>query len=267
MSGSTDQYSGRKNSENSFVPQFFVNSTLKKSGRYLIRGEDYHHLVHVRRVKENDTLILRDEKGRSIRSVIRRISGTEIEAEPVLLDDHRGPGIQLILCASILKGKKYDFVIQKAVELGVAGIVPVLSERSIPRVEEKSESRIKRWRRIAHEAAKQSRTPVKTAVDDIIDFRSLLGIGFQGPSLIADPGSKNGLRSCLDKLKKGVPEGNVRLLVGPEGGFSSGETEAAERAGWIRVSFRSNQLRAETASLVLSSIILYELGEESDNNT
>ncbi len=249
------------------MPQFFVNSTAKKNGRYLIRGEDYHHLVHVRRVKENDTLILRDEKGRSIRSVIRYISGTEIEAEPVSLDNYRDPGIQLILCASILKGKKFDFVIQKAVELGVAGIVPVISERSIPRVEEKSESRIRRWRRIAREAAKQSQTPVETVVDDITDFRSLLELGDKSLSFIADPGSKNSLRSCLDKLKQGVPEGTVRLLVGPEGGFSSGETDAAERAGWTRVSFRGNQLRAETASLVLSSIILYELGEECDNNT
>jgi 16S rRNA (uracil1498-N3)-methyltransferase len=267
MSGSTSRFSDRKSWENSFVPQFFINSASRRNGKYLINGEDYHHLVHVRRVRENDTLVLRDEKGRKITTVIRHISGSEIEAEAVSVDKHQKRGVELTLCASILKGKKFDLVIQKAVELGVYRIVPIVSERSIPRLDEKSESRTGRWRRIADEAAKQSLTPVKTVVDHITDFTSLLEKEAEEPSVIADPGGKTGLRNYLHQLRDSGHVKTLRLLVGPEGGFSSDETEAAERAGWIRVNFRSNQLRAETASLALSSIILYEFGEEIEDHT
>jgi 16S rRNA (uracil1498-N3)-methyltransferase len=248
------------------VPQFFVNSASRKNGKYLITGEDYHHLVHVRRVRENDTLVLRDEKGKKITTVIRLISGSVIEAEAVSIDKEKESGIELTLCASILKGKKFDLVIQKAVELGVSRIIPVVSERSIPRIDDKSESKIKRWRRIAEEAAKQSLTPVKTIVEDVSNFADLLGVETGEVSIIADPGGKTGLRSYLKQLRNGGPVERMRLLVGPEGGFSSDETEAAESAGWKVVNFRSNQLRAETASLALISIILYEFGEESENH-
>ncbi len=267
MSGLTGPYSGRKSWENRFVPQFFINSASRKNGRYLITGEDHHHLVHVRRVRENDTLVLRDEKGRKITTVIRSISGSEIEAEAVSVDNHLKRGIELTLCVSLLKGKKFDFVIQKAVELGVSRIVPVVSERSVPRVDGKSESKIKRWRRIAEEAAKQSMTPVKTIVDDITGLAGLLGKEAEEPSIIADPGGQTGLRSFLREVRNRGRAGRLRLLVGPEGGFSREETAAAENAGWVRVNFRGNQLRAETASLVLSSIILYEFGEEIENHT
>lgn len=249
------------------MPQFFINSASRKNGRYLITGEDYHHLVHVRRVRVDDTLVLRDEQGRKITTVIRLISGSEIESEVVSVEKSQSRGIELTLFASILKGKKFDHVIQKAVELGVSRIVPVVSERSIPRIDEKSELKIRRWRRIADEAAKQSLSQVKTVVNDISDLANLFEKYTEEASIIADPRGETGLHSYLHQLQTSGKMKTMRLLIGPEGGFSRDETEAAGSAGWVRVNFRCNQLRAETASIVLSSIILYEFGEEIENYT
>ena len=238
------------------MPQFFVTSSDIADGRCLIRGDDYHHLVGVRRVRPGDIIRLRDEKGASLTARVRSISPDFVEA--VITGESAGPEapVDITLCMCLLKGGNFDLAVEKAVEVGVSLIVPVVSERTVPRPSDAGE-KMRRWNRKAEEAAKQSLRERVPAVEDVRSFSDVIGMFGGGERIIAHPGAPVSLKEHL----RGRRAGSVSLLVGPEGGFTPGELAAAAEAGWIAAGFGFSQLRAETAAAVLCGIIIYEWGE------
>lgn len=239
------------------MPQFFITSSDIRGGRYRISGEDFRHLATVRRARPGDTVRLRDETGTALSARIETIADTFIEvAIQGMLEAAHRENPELILCACILKGKNFDLVIEKAVEIGVSRIVPVVSERTIPHPADE-EAKLVRWNRKAGEAAKQSLRERIPAVEEIRRFRDAV-TGFPDATrIIAHPGAGISLKDAL----AGRAAGPVCILIGPEGGFSGGEIDQARDAGWAPMNFGASHMRAETAALVLCGIIMYELGE------
>ncbi len=240
------------------MPQFFISSSSVRGGRCRIQGEDFRHLVTVRRAGPGDIVRLRDEKGAALTARIEEITDTHIE-----LAIQNGGGEEtssgypeLILCACILKGKNFDLVIEKAVEIGVSRIIPVASERTITRPADEA-ARLVRWNRKACEAAKQSLRERVPAVEKIHHLRDVVEGFTSGTRIIAHPGAGISLKEFLAVRRAGP----VHLLVGPEGGFSGDEIEDARAAGWAPVSVGRTHMRAETAALVLCGIIMFELGD------
>lgn len=163
---------------------------------------------------------------------------------------------QIVLAQAIPKGQKLDYVIEKVTELGVTRILPVRTERSVA---EASENKLVRWRNIARSAAQQSGRTRVPEIDAPVDFAAVVAeIREFDAAIFAWELARAPLRTVL----AGIGEAQrVLLIVGPEGGFSHDEAEAAIAAGAHPVSLGPRILRTETAPLVLVTALLYEGGE------
>ncbi len=239
------------------MPQFFVTTELG-GGTCSISGDDFTHLTRVRRVAVGDTLELRDANGDSLTGRIVEMFDTSMSI--VIIDRRRGAkrSFSIILCAGILKGGKFDFVVQKAVEIGVSRIIPVMSSRTVPDIEGREYRKAERWRKIAIEASKQCMRGDLPTVESPVNFASILARDFPGAKLIAHTGfdcppMKSFLRANSFR--------SAALLVGPEGGFTDREVSEASSRGWTPVRLGYTALRAETAALVLPAILAYEWSE------
>jgi len=241
------------------VPQFFVMSSDIVDSRCRIAGDDYRHLASVRRVRPDDRIMLRDERGDSLSGRVVNVTDSYIEVEIVGRSAGAPPPADITLCMCLLKGKNFDLVIEKAVEVGVSRIVPVLSERTIARPAD-AEARVTRWDRKAGEAAKQSLRGTRPVIGEIRSFTELIAGERDRVRIIAHPGAPGSLMQVLRRERSC----GISLLVGPEGGFSPREVAAAEEAGWTAAGIGFSQMRAGTAAIVLCGIIVYEWGERDN---
>ncbi|RME47071.1 MAG: 16S rRNA (uracil(1498)-N(3))-methyltransferase [Deltaproteobacteria bacterium] len=222
-----------------------------------LRGEAYHHLRNVLRSIRGDRVILTDGH--------RRVAGTVYEmgrgyARIAVEGEVPSPdgGVPIVLAQGIAKGKKMDWIVEKATELGVRRIVPLAMERSVPRYDdEASRRRRERWTRHAQAACRQSGNliPIVERPQPLSEF---LGHPFSGLGLLlweeAPPGS---LHACL--ARKETPT-EIRVIVGPEGGITPQEVEAAVGAGYLSVSLGPARLRTETAALSILAIVQHRFG-------
>ena len=162
--------------------------------------------------------------------------------------------LDVVLAQALAKGEKMDLIVQKATELGVSRIVPIVAERSVVKLStERGASRTERFRRIAQEAARQCGRADVPLIDEPQPLAALLEEGRL--CLVLDP---------LEPLRLSVAARGVsRLLlaIGPEGGFSPGELELAQRAGALSVGLGPRVLRTETAGLAAIAVLQHLHGE------
>jgi len=159
----------------------------------------------------------------------------------------------LILCASLIKFDHFEWMIEKATELGVAEIVPVESARSERGLARAAEKRLERWRRIGLEASQQSRRAHLPEIQEPVRFQAALSHAANHRYVLdEEPGGKP-LLSALPPERKA--EDSITLLTGPEGGWTDEERSAFIAAGWSRVTLGPLILRAETAVLTALGVI------------
>lgn len=226
-----------------------------------------HQARDVLRVTPGDTLHLLDG------------AGGEYPAEVVALDRKRvivrlgsraegraEPSVRVVLCQGMLKAAKFEWVLQKCTELGVAAFMPLLTERAVAATEEAGEGKRRRWSRIVAEALEQcggTRLPEISQPRPLMHALASLPPG--GLALIPwEEATALPLRAALQQpvtASGGVSHiAEVRIFIGPEGGFSAGEIALAQRAGAIPVTLGPRILRAETAAIVAATIALDTLG-------
>jgi 16S rRNA (uracil1498-N3)-methyltransferase len=174
---------------------------------------------------------------------------------------HTEPKLKITLCQALLPREKFELVLQKATELGVASFVPLATERSLVPTRALDAGRLERWRRIIQEAAEQAgRSQVPTLADPSSLAEAVTSQ--PKPALLAwEYETELSIRRALGGLEERLRGGPLTLLVGPEGGFSEAEAAAARDAGAITVSLGPRTLRAETAGPVLAALALYEVGD------
>lgn len=164
--------------------------------------------------------------------------------------------MKVTLAQAIPKGQKLDFVVEKATELGIARLVPLYTSRTIGGA---SEHKVERWRKLARSAAQQCGRSTVPEIEPPQDYSAFLPrIREFDAAIFAWELAARPLREALRNISEAE---NVLAIVGPEGGFSHAEAEAANQAGAHAVSLGSRILRTETAPLVLLTALLYESGE------
>jgi 16S rRNA (uracil1498-N3)-methyltransferase len=246
------------------MPQFFINVD-PVGGKCAIEGDDYRHLTRVRRVRAGDGLLLRDKNGDRLSGRVLEIFDTRMIVEIIDRQPWSAAAPSVTLCAAVLKGRKFDLVLQKAVEIGVTRIIPVLTARTVPVLDEKGPARAERWRRIALEASKQCMRGDVPEIEEPAALGKVISREFPGIKLIAHTGEQApGLRGMARRYGKAL---HAALLVGPEGGFTDSEVAGAAGAGWLPFRMGETAMRAETAAMVLPAILLYEWGEDDEDKS
>lgn len=241
------------------MPQFFIDDAFDEGSEIDIRGADARHISQVLRLVPGDWIVLSDGRGRSFRATIREAKPSLVRAavgEEIVRRDARPPPV---LALAIVRRGRFEWALQKAVELGCRRIIPFRSKRTSIRIDNITK-KVARWRQIAIEAAKQSGLPFRPAVDEPVEFSALCEAASSfGRSILFYEGETE---SNLKSLWKGGSEGNgaALLIIGPEGGFTDDEVALARRAGAVTIGLGPQILRAETAAIAALSIWQYELG-------
>ncbi|MBK9351365.1 MAG: 16S rRNA (uracil(1498)-N(3))-methyltransferase [Sulfuritalea sp.] len=228
------------------IPRFHCPFPLHPGAHVELGADAAHHALKVLRVGAGDTAILFDGRGGQWRATLQP-AGKGLRATLDEFDaTDREPALDLTLVQALPASDKMDFVVQKAVELGVRRIQPVATKRGVIKLAgERAERRVEHWRNVAIAACEQCGRNHVPSVAPILDLPQYLGIAAQqnGMRLICAPGVAARLRDLA------IPEGPVSLLVGPEGGFEEGEILAARAAGFHAIGLGPRVLRTETAGL------------------
>ncbi len=240
--------------------RFFVDRERIVDNEIVIDGEDFNHIKNVLRLKEGQDLEVVSE-GRVYLSRIASIGKKKLEL--LVLEnkegDHEAP-LDLYLYQGLAKGKKMDFIIQKATELGVKKLIPLETQRAVVKIDEKKEDKkIERWNQIALEASKQSKRDLPMEVEDVRTISSLKD-SLKGEFILI-PYELESTRAMKEVLCKYENQGPIHIIIGPEGGFTEEEIELVESMGGYPVSLGPRILRTETAGIVAASVVLYELGD------
>ncbi len=250
------------------MPRFYVLPENIRKDNIIITGREVHHILDVLQKKVGDELTLFDGKGNEYKSEIsgiektgreRVITAKIVKTEKTLSE----PGVKLTIYQSIPKGRKMDYIIQKCTELGVVRLVPVLSERTVVKLEGwKKESKIRRWREISKNAAQQSGRGLVPEVGGITDFSEAIRNCRRDDScklILWESERSRHLKAFLGENCKNKK--SIAVFIGPEGGFSHEEVAEAEAGGFNSVTLGPRVLRTETAGLITAALIFYEKDE------
>jgi 16S rRNA (uracil1498-N3)-methyltransferase len=243
------------------MSRFYVPQPQIESGLLRVEGSEVKHIRKVLRLKAGDRITIFDGSA-------REYEGSIVESEPSFVSirvlttssPQRDSPLGITLAQSLLKGEKMDYLIQKATELGMERIVPFVSARSVPLVEEsKQQERRRRWEKIAIEASKQCGRGSLPKIEPLQEYAEMLRSA-SPDSIRLILCEREGV-SLKETLKGSAKRKRVFFIVGPEGGLSQEEVEAAREEGFVPVTLGKRILRSETASLCLLSILQYEWGD------
>ncbi len=238
--------------------RFFAQPDAFGEGTAQITGEDVAHINKVLRLKESDEVVLCDGRGTDYYCTIEAIDKTCVDLKINSIVPNRAESrISVTLYQGLPKSDKMDFIIQKAVELGVDKIVPVESARCVAKIKDDEKKRI-RWQRIAEEAAKQCGRGIIPQIGSAVSFKSAIGADHDLKIMPYECESQNNL---CDALRDVENDGSIAVYIGPEGGFEEAEAQSAACAGVKTVTLGKRILRCETAGLATVSAIMYALGE------
>jgi 16S rRNA (uracil1498-N3)-methyltransferase len=253
-----------------YAPPSAFNSNLKS---VTLATDEARHLRDVLRLKVGDEIYVFNGEGQEFHCRIeesrRDSAALKVIAEAVPARPESP--LQLTLAVALLKGEKFDLVVQKAAELGVTRIVPVVTKLADIRLRDESDAakRVARWRRIALEAAKQSGRAVVPKISNPVSFESLLN-NAEGKSQESEPADpiprlmfseRDGESIATATSKFPANISRLTALIGSEGGWTDEELAAAREAGWIIVTLGGRTLRAETAAIAAAVLIQHVAGD------
>ncbi|PWW82967.1 16S rRNA (uracil(1498)-N(3))-methyltransferase [Prosthecochloris marina] len=216
----------------------------------LVEGEEFFHMTKVLRKKEGETVHLTDGAGLSIKAGITKIHRDGLTAAIISVERVAPPPTKVTVAISLLKSaQRFDFFLEKATELGVGGIIPMVTDRtvSLPKAE-KVDKKLQRWKRILVSASRQTKRYHLPEITKPLLFSDVLGLEGYDVKLIPYESS--------DAIPKASFTGkNVLFIVGGEGGFTEEEIRCACKRGFREISFGHSILRAETAGVFAVALV------------
>jgi len=248
-------------------------------------ADETSHLRDVLRLNVGEEVYVFDGEGREFRCAIAEVDRTSARLRIIAEVTAAGPEspLNLTLAVALLKGEKFDLVVQKATELGVTSLVPIVTSRADVKIkrDDDAERKITRWRRIALEATKQCGRARLMKIERPINFSDLAPEAratFASEPLLTrgllthhkQPTNPNELRlmfaerdgsSFADVLEAAETPQNVLAVIGSEGGFSDEEIDQARASGWKIVTLSGRIMRAETAAIAIAALLQHRFGD------
>ncbi len=233
------------------LTRVYVNAPLRPGSMVELPPDTASHLAKVLRARSGDEVILFNGDGLEFNGAIEAVRGARVSASvgDSRRIDRESP-LSVTLVQSVPRGDRMDFIVQKATELGVARIVPVLSQRSVVRLDKaQAESKANHWRAVAVSACEQcgrNRLPVIDSARPLLNHLGEPAPG-GGLKLVLEPESTR--QPELLTQAAGAPPSSAQIAIGPEGGFANDELEAFRVAGFAQLGLGPRILRTETAAI------------------
>jgi 16S rRNA (uracil1498-N3)-methyltransferase len=237
------------------MPHFFSDlplSTLAPGATFTLPERVFRHAILARRMRTGDTLTLFDETAASLDASVSDISKKEARATAASF--HPAPPKaqnSFTLALATIAADRFDWAIQKCTELGASAIAPVTTARCQPLAF--SDKRALHWREVAIAACEQSQ---RLTLPEIPAPAPLKNLASRATGIVLDLDAKLNLLECLQATKSEVPDKELALLIGPEGGFTPDELGLLHDAGWQSARLGDNILRAETAAVAATAIAM-----------
>ena len=241
------------------MPRLFVEPALLRAGRIEVRGEDHHYLFRVLRLRIGAAVELFDGEGRQAAAVVASIDGElgALEAgepEPATPP----PGAAITALIPLLKADRSADSLAKLVELGVSRIVPVVTARSVVRVDvARADDRHRRLIAQARAAARQCQSAFVPRIERISDWKTAVATTDAALRLVLWERADTPLRALLPAQAPA----SIAVATGPEGGLEAAEVDAAIAAGFLAVALGPRILRAETAPVAVCAILRFLFGD------
>lgn len=244
------------------MPRFFIDKEQigeKSDGKktVIIMGADALHITKSLRMKEGEEITVCDKEGTEYLTSVEKTGETvflSVNGERKCLSE---PPYFATVYQALVKGDKFDTVVQKAVECGAVRIVPFISERCIVRCDKKdAEKKIARWQRIAEEAAKQCGRGIIPEISPLMTFKEAVTDAAKADIPVFCYEGEN--EKSLPEVFMSEKHETVSVMIGSEGGFSPSEVLAASDAGMISTGLGKRILRTETASSFVLSCLSYQ---------
>ncbi len=239
------------------IPRVYLDQEICVDNIYTIENDAAHHLINVLRVKQDQPLVLFNGDGNEysaqINDVLKRKLVINVDAKLALTVESTLP---IHLGQGIAKGDRMEMVLQKATELGVTDITPVITERcNVKLSDERWAKKSAQWQKIIIGACEQSGRNILPILHDPVTLSQWCKQSTQQYRITFDPHASQHLQALP------INQHGVRLLIGPEGGFTESETYNAEQTGFNTVKIGPRVLRTETAAIASIAIIQAQYGD------
>lgn len=250
------------------MQHFFVEPSQVGKGQIVVKGSDVNHMKNVLRMAIGEELTVSDGDNGQYLCVIDHYEGHDKESMVAYLNILKEQEVdselesKIFLFQGLPKQDKMEFIVQKAVELGVFEIVPVATKRAVVKLDEKkSKKKMERWQEIAKSAAKQSGRGIIPFVGPVLTFKEALELSKELDVVLVPYELAKGMQETKDLIHQIKPGQSIGVFIGPEGGFEKEEIELAVSAGAKPVTLGKRILRTETAGITALSVLMFHLEE------
>ena len=234
------------------MQRYFVSK--KEENSFIMGKADSYHIVKVMRMKIGNTIEVVYNNMEYLCKITAFTPNVKCEIIEIIEGKKRKiPRVSI--AQSLVKEQKMDYILQKSTELGVEEIIPISTERSIIKVEEKEKKKLERWKKVVKEASEQSKRSTIPVIKDIKNINSLINEKYDYKLVCSVNEKSKTIKSILSKVNI---SDTILFVIGPEGGLSKKEEEILLENGFQAVTLGDNILRTETASLFVLSVINYE---------
>lgn len=243
--------------------RFFVEENQIGEDRITITGKDVNHIRNVLRMNVGEKVLISNGMDREYVCSIDNILKDEVQ---VIIEDVNGPArelpVKVTLFQGLPKSDKMEWIIQKAVELGVHQVIPVATKRAVVRLEGKKEvNKQRRWQAISESAAKQSKRMYVPEVSHVMSFKEALAYANNLDVILLPYERAKGMQETKAIINSIKPGQSIGIFIGPEGGFDEKEVEQSMDEGAKAITLGKRILRTETAGLTVLSVLMFALEE------
>ncbi len=230
-----------------------------------ITGKDVNHIANVLRMRTGEDVWISDGDKMEYHCTIQEVQEEEILLKILYVQEPEYElASRIYLFQGLPKSDKMDLIVQKAVELGVYGIVPVASKRCVVKLDgKKSEKKVARWQQISESAAKQSKRMLVPEVMPVMSWKEALKTAADLDVVLMPYELAKGMKETREILKSILPGQSIGIFIGPEGGFEEQEVQEAMEMGAKPITLGHRILRTETAGLTILSVLMFQLEGES----
>lgn len=243
--------------------KFFISKSSIDGDIAIIEGDDVKHIYKVLRLEVGDEVSINNCDGEEFLGKIEDINKKQVIVKCIQkLELNNESPVEIYLFQGLPKSTKMDLIVQKATELGVKEVTPIITERVVVKSELGEFKKLDRWNRIVLEACKQSKRSIIPKVNPPIEFEGLLDL-LRNMDLIVVPyenAQGHGIKNMVSSIDKSHIK-KIAVIIGPEGGFEEEEINRLKEVGAYIVTLGPRIFRTETAGFVCVSLIMYELGD------